>query len=192
MGRAYSRDRVDSGLSVAWREARYRGDVEAKDSDELRIGTQEREDAVRALGDHFADGRIPVDEYEERVGAALEARTRADLRPLFADLPAPHPVFMTPPPAAPPLVRAFAPDPLAVNDPAPVPAYYSDRSRVAAGVLQIFLPFGIGRFYTGHTGIAVAQLCTSFLFIGVIWSIIDGVLMLANGGTDADGRPLRA
>jgi hypothetical protein len=164
--------------------------VEAKDPDQLRIGTQEREDAVRVLGEHFADGRMPVDEYEERVGVALEAKTRADLRPLFADLPAPYPTFMAPPP---PLVRSFAPDPLAVNDPAPAPApyYYSDRSRVAAGVLQIFLPFGIGRFYTGHTGIAVAQLCTSFLFIGVIWSIIDGVLMLANGGTDADGRPLR-
>lgn len=184
--------RLAAGLSVAWRGDRYRGDVEAKDSDELRIGTQEREDAVRALGDHFADGRIPVDEYEERVGHALEARTRADLRPLFVDLPAPHPAFMTPPPAAAPLVRAFAPDPLAVNDPASSPALYSERSRVAAGALQIFLPFGIGRFYTGHTGIAVAQLVTSFMFVGVIWCWIDGIMMLANGGTDVDGRPLRA
>lgn len=179
-------------MSVAWRGARYRGDVEANGPDELRIGTQEREDAVRALGDHFADGRIPVEEYEERVGVALEARTRADLRPLFIDLPAPHPVFMTPRPSPPPLVRTFAPDPLAVNDPAPAPAYYSDRSRVAAGVLQLVLPFGIGRFYTGHTGIALAQLFTSFMFIGVIWCWIDGIMMLANGGTDVDGRPLRA
>lgn len=178
---------------MAWRAARYRGVVEAKDSDELRIGTQEREDAVRALGDHFADGRIPVDEYEERVGQALEAKTRADLRPLFVDLPAPYPAFMTPPPAAPPLVRAFTPDPLAVNDPAPAPMHYSsDRSRVAAGVLQLVLPFGIGRFYTGHTGIAVAQLVTSFMFVGIVWCWIDGIIMLANGGTDADGRPLRA
>lgn len=175
-------------LSVAWREARYRGDVEARDPDELRIGTQEREDAVRALGDHFAEGRLPIEEYEERVGQALESRTRADLRPLFADLPEPHPSFMAPPP----LVRAFAPDPLAVHDPAPLPAHYSERSRVAAGVLQLVLPFGIGRFYTGHTGIAVAQLVTSFMFVGVIWCWIDGITMLANGGTDADGRPLRA
>ncbi len=181
-----------AGLSVAWRGDRYRGDVEAKDSDELRIGTQEREDAIRALGDHFADGRIPVDEYEERVGQALEAKTRADLRPLFVDLPAPHPAFMTPPRTAAPLVRAFAPDPLAVNDPVPSsPVYYSDRSRVAAGVLQLVLPFGIGRFYTGHTGLAVAQLVTSFMFVGVIWCWIDGIMMLANGGTDVDGRPLR-
>lgn len=181
-----------AGLSVAWREARYRDVVEANDPDELRIGTQEREDAVRALGDHFADGRIPVDEYEERVGLALEARTRADLRPLFVDLPAPHPAFMTPPPRSAPLVRAFAPDPLAVNDPAPSPALYSERSRLAAGVLQLVLPFGIGRFYTGHTDIGVAQLVTSFMFVGVIWCWIDGIMMLANGGTDVDGRQLRA
>ena len=174
---------------MAWREARYRGVVEAKDSDELRIGTQEREDAARALGEHFADGRIPVDEYEERLGQVFEAKTRADLRPLFADLPAPRPAFMTP--APPPLVRTFAPDPLAVNDPAPAPALYSERSRVAAGVLQLLLPFGIGRFYTGHTHIALAQLVTSFMFVGVIWCWIDGILMLANGGTDANGRPLR-
>lgn len=177
-----------------WRGAnsRYRDVVESNGPDELRIGTQEREDAVRALGDHFAEGRIPVDEYEERVGFALEAKTRSDLRPLFVDLPAPHPQFMAPPPPSRPLVHAFAPDPLAVNDPAASPALYSERSRVAAGALQIFLPFGIGRFYTGHTGVALAQLFTSFMFVGVIWCWIDGIMMLANGGTDVDGRPLRS
>jgi hypothetical protein len=178
-----------SGIARGVARTRYREVVEANDPDQLRIGTQEREDAVRALGEHFADGRMPVDEYEERVGTALEARTRADLRPLFADLPAPYPAFMAPPP---PLVRAFAPDPLAVHDPAPSPALYSERSRVAAGVLQLVLPFGIGRFYTGHTGIAIAQLVTSFMFVGVVWCWIDGIIMLANGGIDADGRPLRA
>jgi TM2 domain-containing membrane protein YozV len=53
------------------------------------------------------------------------------------------------------------------------------------------LPFGIGRFYTGHTHIAVAQLVLVFVGVGVIWSIIDGVLLLINGGTDAQGRRLR-
>ena len=37
----------------------------------------------------------------------------------------------------------------------------SDKSKVAAGVLQLFLGgFGVGRFYTGHVGIAIAQLLT--------------------------------
>ncbi|MFD4639316.1 NINE protein [Lentzea sp. NPDC058436] len=66
----------------------------------------------------------------------------------------------------------------------------SDKSKIAAGVLQLFLGnLGIGRFYTGHTGIAVAQLLTCG---GCgIWSLIDGIIILVNGGTDAQGRKLR-
>jgi hypothetical protein len=168
--------------------------TEAGDPERLRIGTQEREDAVRVLGDHFAAGRLPMDEYEQRVTAALEAQTRGDLRTLFDDLPPPHPPFMSPP------VRPLAPAPAPVYPPpAPVPVYppgnvavvWSDKSRIAAGVLQIVLPFGIGRFYTGHTGIGLAQLLTMFVGVGVIWSIIDGILFLVQGGTDSHGRRLR-
>ena len=151
--------------------------------DALRIGMQEREDAVRVLGEHFAAGRLPVDEYETRVTDVLEAQTRGELRPLFGDLPAPYPAFMIPPAA--PIM--------------PVPAYpathyqagYSDKNKIAAGVLQILLPFGIGRFYTGDTRIAVAQLLTSLLFVGVIWSFVDGIILLVSGGTDGKGRRLR-
>ncbi len=157
------------------------------DADSLRIGSAERETAIQILSDHMSEGRLSLEEYEERMAAALEARTRGDLRALFADLPAPYPAFMVPPaqqaPSPPP---AYYPPP-----PPPAPSTYSDRSRVAAGVLQIVLPFGIGRFYTGHTGMAVAQLLTSFIGIGIIWCMIDGIIMLANGGTDAEGRPLR-
>ncbi|MEV6718155.1 NINE protein [Lentzea sp. NPDC051208] len=66
----------------------------------------------------------------------------------------------------------------------------SDKSKVVAGLLQLFLGnLGIGRFYTGHTGIAVAQLLTCG---GCgIWSLIDGIIILVNGGTDAEGRKLR-
>lgn len=71
-----------------------------------------------------------------------------------------------------------------------LPAGRSDKSRVAAGLLQIMFPFGTGRFYTGHTRMAVAQLALVFLGVGVIWSLIDGVLLLAVGGTDPAGRRL--
>jgi TM2 domain-containing membrane protein YozV len=68
---------------------------------------------------------------------------------------------------------------------------YSDKSRVAAGLLQIFLgTFGVGRFYTGHIGIAVLQLCFGWLTCG-IWPLIDGILMLTGRVTDARGLPLR-
>jgi hypothetical protein len=57
----------------------------------LRIGTTEREAAGRALDAHLQAGRLDAEEYGERYARAMSARTREDLRPLFADLPAPHP-----------------------------------------------------------------------------------------------------
>lgn len=157
------------------------------DGDELRIGTAEREAAVKILGDHMAEGRLALEEYEERTAAALEARTRGDLRPLFKDLPAPYPAFMTPPV---PYQAAPPPGPFQFGPP-PASPHESDRFRVAAGLMQIMLPFGIGRFYTGHTNMGLAQLLTSIIGVGVIWSIIDGIIILARGGTDVDGRELR-
>lgn len=58
--------------------------------DRLRIGDQERESAAAALGEHYSTGRLTRDELDERSRLALEARTLADLRPLFADVPLPH------------------------------------------------------------------------------------------------------
>lgn len=66
---------------------------------------------------------------------------------------------------------------------------YSDKSRTVAGVLQLLLGgFGAGRWYTGHTGIAVAQLLTCG-GLG-IWALVDGILMLIGKVTDSQGRPL--
>jgi hypothetical protein len=77
---------------------------------ELRLGDVERESAVTALGEHYAAGRLTREEYDERSDRALRATTFTDLKPLFVDLPAPHPRvtqptpqargFWTPPPAA--------------------------------------------------------------------------------------------
>src|SRR5690349_5894011 len=70
----------------------------------------------------------------------------------------------------------------------------SDKSKVVAGVLGIALGgFGAGRFYTGHTGLAVAQLVVTLVTCGLghFWGLIDGILLLINGGTDAQGRVLR-
>ncbi len=71
---------------------------------------------------------------------------------------------------------------------------YSDKQKMVAGLLQIFLgSFGAGRFYTGHMGIAIAQIAVSWLTCGVgtLWPIIDGIMMLTGKVTDAQGRPLR-
>ncbi|GAB3963787.1 TM2 domain-containing protein [Streptomyces sparsus] len=69
---------------------------------------------------------------------------------------------------------------------------YSDKSKIVAGVLQLFLGgLGVGRFYTGHIGIAVAQLLTCG-GLG-IWSLIDGIIFLVSDDrTDSEGRLLRS
>lgn len=58
----------------------------------LRVGDQEREAAARALGEHYALGRLDREEYDERVDAAYAARTQGDLMVLFRDLPQRWPV----------------------------------------------------------------------------------------------------
>ena len=67
---------------------------------EPRIGDVERDAAITSLGEHYAAGRITKDEYDERTGLALRARTASDLRPLFVDLPGPtrHSGYGTRPP----------------------------------------------------------------------------------------------
>ena len=54
---------------------------------ELRIGDDDREAAVTALGEHYAAGRLTKEEYDERAERAWAARTMSALTPLFADLP---------------------------------------------------------------------------------------------------------
>ncbi|WP_328996380.1 DUF1707 domain-containing protein [Kribbella sp. NBC_01245] len=55
--------------------------------DGVRVGDQEREEAVRRLGEHYEAGRLTAEEHTERVGEALKAKTEADLKALFTDLP---------------------------------------------------------------------------------------------------------
>ena len=70
----------------------------------------------------------------------------------------------------------------------------SDKSKMTAGLLQIFLgSFGVGRFYLGYTGLAIAQIAVVWLTCGMgsIWTLIDGIMMLTGKVPDAQGRPLR-
>ena len=63
-------------------------------NEHMRISDADRDRAATALGEHFAQGRLTVDEHAERLDAIWSARTGADLAPIFADLPrlAPPPV----------------------------------------------------------------------------------------------------
>ncbi|SEO42238.1 TM2 domain-containing protein [Actinacidiphila rubida] len=91
----------------------------------------------------------------------------------------------------PPPPGAYTGDPNAPYGYDPYGRPYSEKSKVTAGVLQLLLgSLGVGRFYTGHTGIALGQLFTCG---GCgIWALIDGIILLAgNDQTDAQGRVLR-
>ncbi|MFZ0904944.1 MAG: NINE protein [Mycobacterium sp.] len=66
----------------------------------------------------------------------------------------------------------------------------SDKSKLVAGLLQIFLGgLGIGRFYLGYSTIGVLQLVT-FGGCGV-WALIDAIMILMGNVPDAQGRTLR-
>lgn len=53
----------------------------------MRAADSDRAAVATALGRHMADGRLTVEEYEERVARAYAARTYAELAELTTDLP---------------------------------------------------------------------------------------------------------
>jgi hypothetical protein len=55
---------------------------------ELRASDSDRDAVVSDLGEHFQAGRLTAEEFDERMGRALDARTWGQLRDLLADLPA--------------------------------------------------------------------------------------------------------
>src|SRR6516165_3668847 len=52
----------------------------------LRVSDAERQAVADRLAEHFADGRLDQAEFDDRVGRAMSAKTRADLSGLFTDL----------------------------------------------------------------------------------------------------------
>lgn len=99
------------------------------------------------------------------------------------------------------------PAPYGVDPATGVP--WSDKSRTTAGLLQLLLPFvgvcGVGRLYAGNVAIGLVQLLGFFFgavlvlfLVGVLvvpgiwlWTVVDGVVLLAAGGRDGAGRRLR-
>lgn len=58
-----------------------------RDQNFVLASEAEREQAVQRLNTAFAEGRLDAQELDGRIGRALAARSRADLRSLVADLP---------------------------------------------------------------------------------------------------------
>jgi hypothetical protein len=75
----------------------------------IRASDKERETVVDVLRDAYTDGRLTLDEFDERTSAAYSSRTWAELRELTGDLPV-EPVLgadlpQTVPRAVPPVER---------------------------------------------------------------------------------------
>jgi len=76
------------------------------------------------------------------------------------------------------------------------PPHVAGKSRIAAGVLGIFLGgLGVHRFYLGYIPIGVVQIVVTILTCGLgqIWGFVEGICILAGAAitADAEGRPLR-
>jgi hypothetical protein len=65
--------------------------------DQLRASDADREHIANVLRDSYSEGRLTIDEFQERLERAYAARTHGDLAVLTSDLP----VRSAPPPPSP-------------------------------------------------------------------------------------------
>ena len=118
-------------------------------NDRIRASDADREHATARLREHFAAGRLTSGELDERITAALNARTYGELRQLMADLPEPAPAApratQRPYPAAPPwMVRRRGPRFLPVMLLALLAALlFAGGHWLFFGVFQVLLVFGL-------------------------------------------------
>jgi Domain of unknown function (DUF1707) len=54
---------------------------------DLRVSDAERTEVADLLSQHYQDGRLDQDEFNQRLDQAMHARTYRELNGLFADLP---------------------------------------------------------------------------------------------------------
>jgi hypothetical protein len=76
--------------------------------EDMRAGDADREQVLERLRAANAEGRLDLDEFDERVTATLVARTYGELAALTVDLPGEPPspdTVVALPPAAPPALR---------------------------------------------------------------------------------------
>jgi Domain of unknown function (DUF1707) len=135
----------------------------------IRIGTAERDAAMKALDAHLEAGRLDVDEYGERSARASVATTAPELAALFDDLPAPHP----------PLPGISGPPLPAVAPPAP-------PARTEPSGLEVWGP----RLVALSPFIAVALFLLTRQWIFFLLIPVAGVL-LGSQRRDGDGRRRR-
>jgi hypothetical protein len=125
----------------------------ARSDGNVRIGTTEREEAIRALSEHLGEGRLDIGEYDQRSALVAAAKTRGDLAAIFDDLPDPNPIH----PPAPVPVPAQPEDPLIQKE---------KRSRTTVVVVAVVL-------------FALASIVTVTAILGEWWALVPALLIVA-------------
>jgi hypothetical protein len=120
----------------------------------VRIGTSEREDAIRALAEHMTAGRLEVSEYDQRCALAAAAKTRAELAAIFDDLPEPNPMRD---------VARTAAAPITVPEPAPL--VEKERNNTKAIII-------------GFVVFSFAAIITVTAILGEWWALVPAFLIV--------------
>ena len=161
-----------------------------EDLPELRASDADRERVAEILRDAVAEGRLAMEEFDERLEATYRARTYGELEPLTADLPA----------------AAAAPAPLSLRKDTAAAAGWSERivshtdgSAAGIGILGGFQRKGrwtIGRRFTavclmggGELDLREANFAGPEVVISC-WALMGGVSIVVPPGVEVDVRGL--
>lgn len=147
---------------------------------QLRATDEEREAVARLIRSALDDGRLQLDELDDRLGAVYAAKTHGELGTVIDDI-----VPRRPHPAMAPEPVAYPPDPHA-----------SERTILPAFILCFFLGmFGAHRFYAGKVGSGVAMLVLTLTLFGIvvtgIWALVDLIVLAIGAFRDGRGAPMR-
>jgi hypothetical protein len=148
---------------------------------QLRATDGEREAVAELVRGALDDGRIRLDELDDRLGAVFGAKTHGELSTVIDDIVPRLPESSPPRPAPVPAVRTDEP---------------SDRLVLPAFLLCLFFGmFGAHRFYAGQTKTAVTMLVLTLIAIGApvtaIWMLVDLVVLGVGAFRDGQGRRMR-
>ncbi|MEV6567397.1 DUF1707 SHOCT-like domain-containing protein [Streptomyces kronopolitis] len=160
------------------------------DLPELRASDADRERVAEILRDAVAEGRLAMEEFDERLEAAYRARTYGELAPLTADLPD----------------LAAGPAPLSLRKDTAAVTRWSERivrhtagSTAGVGILGGFQRKGrwtIGRHFTavclmggGELDLREANFAGPEVVI-TCWALMGGVNVVVPPGVEVDVRGL--
>ncbi|MFF7990043.1 DUF1707 and DUF4190 domain-containing protein [Kitasatospora xanthocidica] len=115
----------------------------------MRAGHADRDRTVDVLKAAFAEGRLSVQEYEQRHEAVVAAQTYGQLAALVADLPAGP--MVTPAPSAPPVPATFLATP-------PPPQARPTNVLAVVSLVCALMGLSLPAVFTGH--IARSQIRT--------------------------------